>query len=164
MRRQVVGGQWSVVRSLRELLHNFLKLLTDYRSVEAIDGDACHSEAFAQSGEHGAHACLAPKAQRSSSSPPQDGFAVVDSGPWPESQLRSQQISTSRARRETRNDGFPAVIIDFRRLPKPSLLEHRDQPSSLTLVPVPGLAQISLSPRPDDEAPFHASITALGET
>src|SRR5205823_612717 len=34
-----ISGQWSVVRSLRELLSHFLKLLTDYRSVEAIDGD-----------------------------------------------------------------------------------------------------------------------------
>jgi hypothetical protein len=34
-----------VVRSLRELFSHFLKLLTDYRSVEAIDGDACHAKA-----------------------------------------------------------------------------------------------------------------------
>lgn len=42
--------------------------------------------------------------------------------------------------------------------------ELRAQPSSLIVVPVSGLAQISLSPRPDDEAPFHPSITASGET
>jgi len=37
--RRRISGQWSVVRSLRELLSDFLKLLTDYRTVEAIDGD-----------------------------------------------------------------------------------------------------------------------------
>jgi hypothetical protein len=26
------------------LLNHFLKLLTDYRAIEAIDGDACHAE------------------------------------------------------------------------------------------------------------------------
>ena len=31
--------------STRGLLSHFLKLLTDYRSVEAIDGDACHAVA-----------------------------------------------------------------------------------------------------------------------
>ena len=37
----VVSGQWSVVCSLRELLSDFLKLLTEYRSVKAINSDAC---------------------------------------------------------------------------------------------------------------------------
>jgi len=36
-------------RALRSF-SNFLKLLTDYRSVEAIDGDACHAEALAKAG------------------------------------------------------------------------------------------------------------------
>ena len=40
MRTQVVGGQWSVVRSPRVLFNHFLKLLTDYRSVKTINGDA----------------------------------------------------------------------------------------------------------------------------
>src|SRR5437764_4722612 len=39
--RRRISGQWSVVRSLRELLSDFLELLTDHRAVEAIDGDAC---------------------------------------------------------------------------------------------------------------------------
>jgi hypothetical protein len=38
----VVSGLLSAAR----LLNHFLKLLTDYRSVKTIDGDACHAEAF----------------------------------------------------------------------------------------------------------------------
>ena len=41
--------------------------------------------------------------------------------------------------------------------------ELRTQPRSLPLVPVSGFEQISLSSRPNDEAPFHASITVSGE-
>src|SRR2546430_130769 len=37
--RRRISGQWSVVRSLRELLSHFFQLLADYRTVEAIDGD-----------------------------------------------------------------------------------------------------------------------------
>ena len=37
----------SVVRSLRELLSHFLKLLTDYRSVKTIDGDVTPVSFFA---------------------------------------------------------------------------------------------------------------------
>ena len=37
--------------------------------------------------------------------------------------------------------------------------ELRTKACSLILVPVSGFAQISLGARPNDEAPFHASIT-----
>jgi len=39
VRRSFSGGG-----STLQLLSHFLKLLTDYRSVEAIDGDACHAD------------------------------------------------------------------------------------------------------------------------
>jgi len=45
--RTKAGCQLSVVRSLRELLSHFLKLLTDYRSVKTIDGDVTPVSFFA---------------------------------------------------------------------------------------------------------------------
>ena len=49
--------------------------------------------------------------------------------------------------------------LKSRRLEGHPIDELRAQRNAMTFVPISGLAQISLGPRPNDEAPFHPWIT-----